>query len=73
MITGSLAAVALNIDRITKRKSDIVLLLSERLPGVPILGVRACCAGLPAVTRFGFLTSGGSRLVTRRDSHFFWD
>ena len=29
MITGSLAAIALNIDRIKKRKSDIVLLLSE--------------------------------------------
>jgi hypothetical protein len=31
MITGSLAAVAHQIDRITKKKSDIVLLLSERL------------------------------------------
>jgi hypothetical protein len=38
MITGSLAAVAHKIDRITKRKSDIVLLLSERLPSTTDTG-----------------------------------
>jgi len=32
MITGSLAGVAHKIDRITKKRSDIVLLLSKRLP-----------------------------------------
>ena len=33
MITGSLAAEPIKIDRITKRKSDIVILLSAKLPG----------------------------------------
>jgi hypothetical protein len=38
MITGSLAAVAHQIDSITKKKSDIVLLLSERLPSATDTG-----------------------------------
>jgi hypothetical protein len=49
MITGSLAAVAHKIDRITKRKSDIVLLLSERRQAQRVLGARASFATLRAV------------------------
>jgi hypothetical protein len=49
MITGSLAAVAHRIDRITKRKSDIVCSFQKSCQAQRIQGARASFATLHAV------------------------
>jgi hypothetical protein len=63
MITGSLAAVVHRIDRITKRKSDIVCSFQKSRQAQRIQGARASFATLHAVYAVRVLSAKCNQLV----------